>query len=198
MKLIITCAAVIAMAGFSLSTQAQKIKLVEGDLSPLKGQTTVNIDFTYDNMSVGKYKSEQDYIKDKKEEYNKKEAGKGDNWERAWIENRESMFQPKFIVLFEKYSDFKVKKDSKYTLIFHTMATEPGFNIGISSKPSDIDGELLLVETADKSKVLAKLTVENAKGRSFGGYDFDTGLRISEAYELAGKSIAKFIMDKLK
>lgn len=200
MKMIIKVAAIFLWAAFGLSAQAQRIKLVDGDLSPLKGESAVNLDFTYDNMRVGRYDKEQDYVNDKKEAYNKKEAGRGDSWAIAWVNDREARFEPGFIELFEKYSDFKVssKKEAKYTLVFHTMATEPGFNIGITSKPSDIDAELLLVETADKTKVLAKLSVDNIKGRSFAGYDFDTGLRITEAYQLAGKVIGKFIMDKVK
>jgi len=34
---------------------AQKIKLTEGNVSALKGQNSVNLEFTYDRVSVGKY-----------------------------------------------------------------------------------------------------------------------------------------------
>jgi hypothetical protein len=199
MKFIVTGAAVVVLAAFSLNTQAQKVKLTEGDLALLKGQTSVNVDFAYDHMSVGKYKTEDEYIKAKTEEYNKKEAGKGDTWAKHWVDDRESRFEPKFVELFEKYSEMKAssKKDAKYTLIVHTTSTEPGFNVGIVRKNSEIDVEVLLVETADKSKVLSKMTISNIPGRDAFGYDFDTGERISEAYEKCGKSVGKFIKDKI-
>jgi hypothetical protein len=189
--LAVTTVAVCNIAG------AQKIKLQEGDLSALKGQTTINIEFTYDNMRVGKFDKEADYIADRTATYNKKEAGKGDSWAKSWVNDREARFEPKFIELFEKYGSLTNKKASKYTLIFHTKGTEPGYNIGISSKPSDIDGEIFIVETDNRSNVIAKISVDNAKGRNFFGYDFDTGLRIAEAYEAAGKYVAKWIKDKV-
>lgn len=200
MKMLFNYAAAITLVLSTVNTQAQKIKITEGDLSALAGQTTVNIDFTYDNMSVGKFKKEQDYIDDRVVAYNKKEPGVGDTWATHWVDDRQSRFEPKFIELFEKYSDLKVssKKDAKYTLIVHTVSTEPGFNVGIMRKNSEIDLEVLLVETADKSKVMAKLVANNIPGRSFGGYDFDTGLRIMESYEMGGKAIGKFIRDKIK
>lgn len=192
-----TTAAIVAVTAISSVAGAQKFKLQEGDLAALKGQTTINIEFTYDNMRVGKFDNEADYIADRTATYNKKEAGKGDAWAKSWVNDREARFEPKFIELFEKYGDITNKKKSKYTLIFHTKATEPGFNIGITSKPSDIDGEAIIVETEDRSKVVAKISVDNAKGRNFFGYDFDTGLRIAEAYEAAGKHLAKWLKDKI-
>ena len=196
--MIFTYAAVIAFTLTTATTQAQKIKLTEGDLAALKGQTVVNIEFTYDNMMVGK-KKEADYIAEKTAEYNKKEAGKGDAWEVHWVDDRESRFEPKFIELFEKYSNMDVRsqKDAKYTLIVHTIFTEPGFNVGVMRKNAEIDVEVLVVDATDKSKVLAKIAADNIPGRNFSGYDFDTGLRIMESYEMGGKSIAKFILDKI-
>jgi hypothetical protein len=56
-----------------------------------------------------------------------------------------------------------------------------------------MNGEAWIVETANKSNVIAKISVERALGRTFGGYDFDTGERISEAYADAAKAIGNFI-----
>jgi hypothetical protein len=178
----------LSFAGFS-----QKIKTVEGDLAPLKNETKINIEFTYDEMSVGKYKKEQDYIDVKKEEYNKKEPGHGDRWAKAWVTDREGRFQPKFAQLFSENSDMVVTAKAKYTLIFHTTSTEPGYNIAISRKNAEIDGEVLIVETSNRNNVIAKLSVNNAPGKSVMGNDYDSGERISEAYAKAGKSLGKYI-----
>ena len=47
-----------------------------------------------------------------------------------------------------------------------------------------------LLKHANPSKVIAKINVENAKGRTFGGNDYDTGVRIAECYADAGKYLA--------
>ena len=68
----------VAIAVAPIVVNAQRIKLIEGDLSPLKGTTALNTEFTYDNLKVGDFKNEDDYIQKKKDDYNKKEAGRGD------------------------------------------------------------------------------------------------------------------------
>ena len=73
--------ALIAALSISTSSFAQKIKLIEGNIpADLKKEKSVNIEFSYENMSVGKFDKEQDYIAAKREEYNNKEAGRGDKW----------------------------------------------------------------------------------------------------------------------
>ena len=84
-----------------------------------------------------------------------------------------------------------VVKDAKYTMIVKTVSIEPGWNIGISRKNAEIDLEVWIVETANKSSKLASFTISNVPGGTAFGYDFDTGLRISEAYAKAGKSLGK-------
>lgn len=184
---------VITTACLSLTALAQKIKLKEGSLDVLKNETSINIEFTYDNMAVGKFDKEADYVNKKKTEYNAKEAGRGDRWEKAWIDDRKNRFEPNFIELFTKHSELADSKKAKYTLIFHTTFTEPGFNVYVTRKNASIDAEVLIVETANKSNVIAKLTLDNAPGRTFMGNDWDTGERISESYAKAGKSLGKYI-----
>jgi hypothetical protein len=184
---------VMTTACLSLTALAQKIKLKEGSLDVLKNETSINIEFTYDNMAVGKFDKEADYVNKKKTEYNAKEAGRGDRWEKAWIDDRKNRFEPNFIELFTKHSELADSKKAKYTLIFHTTFTEPGFNVYVTRKNASIDAEVLIVETANKSNVIAKLTLDNAPGRTFMGNDWDTGERISESYAKAGKSLGKYI-----
>ena len=73
-KFIPALGGILLAATLSLPLSAQKLKLTEGKLDVLKGQTEVNTEFTYDNIKVGKYDKEEDYIKDKTADYNKKEA----------------------------------------------------------------------------------------------------------------------------
>jgi hypothetical protein len=190
---------ILAMLSISLGVSAQKIKLIEGDLSPLKGQKSVNTEFVYDGMTVTtKNRPEDEYLADKTAEYNKKEAGKGDKWAAAWKEDRKTRFEPQFRELFTKHSEMSSVSDEKatYTLIFKTTSTETGYNIGISKRPAYIDGELSVVETANKSKVIAKISILNVVGSQFGGFDFETGARLQECYAKAGKELGAFIRKK--
>lgn len=199
MKFMKTIAAVFLMALLYQNTTAQRIKLDEGNLSPLKSEKTLNVEFVYDNMKVGKYDKEEEYIAKKKEEYNKKEASKGDAWAQNWVNDRDARFEPKFNELFEQSSNMTAgkNKNAKYTLIFKTTFTEPGFNIAVMRRNAEINGEAWIVETANKSNVIAKISVDRALGRTFGGYDFDTGGRIAEAYADAGKALGKFVRNNL-
>ena len=191
MKILKHATALLAISLFSFHANAQRVKNTSGNEGILKTESAINIEFVYDNLSVGKYHNEQDYIKAKTEEYNKKEPGKGDSWARNWENDKESRFEPKFIELFKINSGMSVMTEAKYTLIFKTLSIEPGYNIGISRKNAEIDAEVWIVETANKTNKLATFTISNVPGGTAFGYDFDTGLRISEAFANAGKKLGK-------
>jgi outer membrane lipopolysaccharide assembly protein LptE/RlpB len=177
---------------FAGTVNAQKIKLISGSLDAVKTETSLNTEFTYDaNMQVGK-KTEKAYVSEKKSDLNKKEAGRGDMWAMDWVGDRKTKFEPKFNELLTD-NGFNVQSTAKYTVIFHTIATEPGFNVYMMKKNAEIDAEVTIVETANKSNVIAKISVMNAPGRTFWGGDFDTGVRIQECYATAGKYLAKFL-----
>lgn len=200
MKKMLLGAAVILFSAVSLNVQAQKIKLVNGDLGVLAGQNEINTEFVYDGMAVGKFKTEEEYIAKKTEEYNKKEAGKGDSWAKSWKADRQARFEPKFNELFGESSGMTSggSPKAKYTMIVKTIFTEPGFNVGIWRENASINLEISIVETANKGKALAEITVMKALGRTFGGFDFDTGVRLAEAYADAGKALGKFVKSKSK
>ncbi|MBO9733109.1 MAG: hypothetical protein J7623_30995 [Chitinophaga sp.] len=200
MKLIPRTLSLVTLLAIGVSASAQKIKLVEGSLGVLKGQTQMNVIYNYDSLGVGKFANEADYIEKKVTEYNKKEPGRGDSWVKAWKSDRARRFEPKFNDLFNEYGDLKLgkSKKAKYTLILKTTFVEPGWNIGISRKKASVNTEALIVPNEDLTKVLARVTITKAPGGTFGGYDFDTGTRIAESYAITGKKLAKFIKKKAK
>ena len=91
-----------------------------------------------------------------------------------------------------------VNKDAKYTMIFNTKALEPGYSIGVSKRNAGIDGTVTIVETANRTKILAKLMVERPEENKFRGAAFDAGSRIADAYYLSGQKVAKFIKKNMK
>lgn len=165
--------------------KAQKVKLESGNLKALASVSAINVEYDYSQMSVGKYK---------------KEEGRGEQWEQAWIADRSNRFQPQFEELFEKHSGKEIGAypEAKYTMIFKTTRTEPGYNIGISRKNAEIDAIVYIVETANRNKVIATFRVTKSPGRTFGGYDYDTGTRLQESYAAAGKALGNYIKKKAK
>jgi hypothetical protein len=195
----------VALQGFG-----QKVKLEEGDLSPLKSEKTLAFAFTYDSMSMGGghghppgpghshgQQTEAEYVAKHTEDYNKKSPGKGDEWAKAWKDDRETLYEPGFTKEFEKYGALQPDPKSKYTLIFKTTITEPGFNIGFMRHNAEISGVAWIVETGNKSHVIAKISVTNSPGGSFFENDYATDERISTAYSEAGRGLGYYIKGKL-
>lgn len=196
-KISLTLALCLGVASLSF---AQKLKLFSGELDFLKGQKTINVQYDYSNMGVGKYEQEEDYVTDKVNDYNKKEAGKGDEWKKNWVADRAERYEPKFEELMNKELEkdgiqFGNYPDAEYTLILRTTFTEPGFNVGVARKNAYTDLEAVFIPTGS-SKEMAAISIENSPGRGGMGYDFDTGYRIQESYAKAGKELAQFLKKK--
>lgn len=179
--------------GMVALSNAQKIKILQGDLKPLQNEEFINVKFVYDNMQVGQM-TEEAYLAKKVAEFNEKEAGRGDRWLISWKDDRAALFEPKFIELFNKSGDIVINNSpQKYTMIFHTTFTEPGFNIGIARANAYINAVVSVVETENPDNLIAKVQILNAPGRGSTGLDFATGPRIMEAYAVSGKQLAKTI-----
>ncbi len=184
---------------FATSVHAQKREVISGNLKELKGQTSYNIMFTYDDMLIGDGKKEKEYLLEKKRSWDEKEPGRGSAFVTQWFNDRERYYEPTFIKGFEKYSRIKLNdRDAQYTLIFKTTRTEGGWNIGITSHFGEIDGELLVVETADKNNVVAIISFRDISGKNAFGGDFEMTTRIQSAYEKAGMWLGDYIRKKTK
>ncbi len=196
MKKLITSALVIV---FAMSCAfAQKVKVESGDLSFLKETDSFNVEFVYsDDMKVGRG-TEKDYIKKKRAKAEEKEPGSGDKWEAAWLADREEHYEPMFLELLGKYLG---KKDvdcifdpsNKIKMIVTTTFIEPGYNIGIHSRPAFINLDIKFVEI-DSNKELAKMSLKKSPGTP----SYDAGVRVGEAYAKAGKTLAKVLIKKAK
>ena len=187
----------IALLTFTVNVQAQKLKFSEGDekLSFLAGQTEVNLEFSYENMNVGKI-TEAEYKAEKIKKYNEKQPGKGDKWAEKWENSRVSTYEPMFDelinkILFKKKTGAivsKGKSGAKYTLIVRTTMQEPGFNSYVMKVNPSANYEMTFVETATK-KVVAKAELMRVAGVvvNDNDFDFDPSNRIKECYAKAGK-----------
>ncbi len=168
-------------------------------LSFLKGQKKLLCKYVYDDMRVGK-KTEKDYIEGNKAKLNGKEAGRGDKWETMWFEDRENRFEPKFEDLFNKGVEKRDVvagsgyTDAEYTMTIKTTWTEPGYFVGVSSRPAYISGTIVFTKTGS-DKVLAEIEFLKAPGNSVGA-TWDTGERIKESYAKLGKTLSAYLAKK--
>ncbi len=178
-------------------------KCTDGDktLSFLRGVKSINIEYTYDSMFVGK-KHEADYVSEKVAAYNKKQSGKGDRWAEKWVSNRASIYEPMFEelinkVLFKEKTGMtagKDKSDAKYTLVVHTDMTEPGFNAVVMKVDPSCNFDFYWIEK-ESGKVMAKGYLDKVPGHVVfdSDYDFDPSNRIKECYAKVGKEVGKYI-----
>ena len=185
---------------FPFDSQAQKVALKSGSLDALSTLSEIRVEYTYDNMMVGKYK-EEDYLEKKVKEYNDKEAGKGDEWKLDWVNDRTARFQPRFQETFDNMFiftgvDFQCNPDVTgiEKMVFHTTFTEPGYNIYMSSKIASINAEVIFYDAAGAE--MAKVTITNSPGSGIFELDYDTGTRIQDAYANAGRALAAFILEE--
>ncbi len=181
-------------------TMFAQCKLVSGNVSVLKGQSVINLQYDYSRMAVGKFKNSDDYVASRTADMNKKKQGDGDRWAESYKNDRTARFQP----MFEKNLNQIVGKfnvtckenatDAKYTLIIRTTFTEPGYNIGISRQNAWIKMEVDLVETSNPGTVLASMLMKREDSANMMGYDYDTGGRIQSAYDRGGDHLGAFLV----
>lgn len=200
MKKFIFLLIVCVVLSFSHSLHAQKVTLKSGSLDFISSLTELRVEYTYDNMMVGKL-TEADYIAKKVKEYNEKEPGKGDQWQEDWVSDRTARFQPKFHGAFNTLCtfaavNFKIDPDagSTYKMVVHTTFTEPGFNIYMTSKNASINADVIFYDGSGAE--VAKVIITNSPGSGIFELDYDTGTRIQDAYANAGRSLGALVLEE--
>ncbi|MEX2483125.1 MAG: hypothetical protein WED10_01105 [Brumimicrobium sp.] len=183
---------------------AQKVKVESGNYKFLKGESEINVEFDYSNLTLMKDNlTEEKYVEDRKNELNKKEAGKGDAWEKEWNAAKEDIWEPKFlelvnIVISKKKKDLKFDKDlssAKYTLIVEVKWIYPGWDVVVSKKPAELNTVLKFVETENKDNVVLELSSEKAPGAQYGS-QFSNETRIGESFAKTGKTLGGLVFKK--
>jgi hypothetical protein len=184
---------------FSLSTYGQKIKLLEGNFTALKGQQSFDLKFTYDHMIIGENTPEEKFLEKKEHDWNLKEQERGKAFVTQWYVDREGLYEPAFVDEFEGNSKIRtLEKEAKYTLIVKTTRTEGGWDGGVMTHPGEIDGELWIVESGNESSVPVKIGFYGIYGKVSNGGDFEMTTRIESAYKSAGRLLGMYLQRKIK
>ena len=87
----------------TLSVTAQDFQEERGNLSFLKDQKVVNVEFKYDHLRLMKDNvTEKEYVDERREFLNNRNKGEGDNWLKKWEGARETFWEPKFLDLMRR------------------------------------------------------------------------------------------------
>jgi len=185
----------------STTIYAQKLKIKEGSFKNLKDIKEYTLVFDYTDVQIPKYDSEEDFLKDKMDKREKKEAGSGEVFKKSWFADREERYEPKFIESFNKrFEDGIVKvnkgENSKYTMLIKTTLMYAGYNVGAWRQNAKIEATITIFETSNPDEILFSGDYTKIEGKGAMGYDFNSGYRISEAYAKLAKEFAKNLKKK--
>ncbi len=169
---------------------AQKGKVVQGKWKSLDGIEQFDLEFDYSNVKIPEFDKEEDYITQKMKEKDEDEPGQGEIWKQKYFADREDHFEPKFIESFNKRGDQKVSKssdDSQYILKVIITNSYNGWNVGVMRKAARIDATIIIHKKEDDTPIFM-VNYENVKGADAMGFDFESHIRVAEAYAKLAKS----------
>jgi hypothetical protein len=181
------------LASFCLHAQKRAIlKITNGSLDFLKEQKVLLVTYDYNNMSVGKFVKEEDYINMKVAKADSIQSGKGDEWKKEWFDRRSADYEPSFEESFNKYMRIgltcsKNANNAAYIMDVHTVFTDVGFFAGITGKVSFISAKITFSQ-ASSGEELAVIYADKCPG---------TGYYVKDAYASLGKKLAKWLNENL-
>ena len=172
--------------------QAQKVK---GDLSVLKGQTKVNVEFVYDGVTYDG-DSEAKFFKDNK--------GHDDfeQWKKDWTSTfRTDLWEVGFLKdLNKEIKGIRMEAgknaDATYTLKVKITDIDPGSFAGPFSQPSKLTGEVYVMKTGSSESAA---TISFSK--IYGNANVMTPViehRVKFAFEELGETIGETLKKKVK
>lgn len=185
---------------FLLSTSitfSQKANVTKGDWSDLKGISEYNLEFDYSDLEIPKFDSEEAFLEDKMAKRDEKEPGTGQKFKESWFSDRENYYEPRFIETFnDRYKDGLVKVDrdlgsAEYTMKIHTTFIYPGYNVGVVRKNSKLEVTLSVYKNDAPNDVIFEVDYTKIEGAGNGGYDFNSGQRIADAYIIFARALVK-------
>ncbi|MFL0353040.1 hypothetical protein [Xanthomarina sp. GH4-25] len=192
---------------FLLSTSimfSQKANVTKGDWDNLKGISEYTLVFDYSDLEIPKFDSEEAFLEDKMAKRDEKEPGTGEKFKESWFSDRENFYEPRFIETFnDRYKDGLVKVDrdlgsAEYTMKIHTTFIYPGYNVGVVRKNSKIEVTLSVYKNDSPDDVIFEVDYTKIEGAGSGGYDFNSGQRIADAYIIFARALTKHMYKNTK
>ncbi len=183
-----------------MSGTAQTIHWEKNEIaSSIKKGDTLKIVYDYSKMKVDTFSSEQSFIALTVEKYNLREPGRGNKWKNDWVSDRVNMFQPRFETLFRKHLQKKAAycvtcQNADIVIVVRTTRTSLGYSnhliYSMFSWAAECDFEINIYKGNNFKEPIAIGFLERARGQDYGGYYYETGIRITEAYARVARAIA--------
>jgi hypothetical protein len=182
---------------YAFNLRCQKVELVSGNPKLFRDVKFFYLTFDYSDLVVGKYGDEQAYIDYMKDDAERRKKGSSEEWLKKWYEDRVNFYQPKFIELFDEYSDKDVKSFSnlsnqKFELNLHTKFIDPGFNRNAKRAPALINVIVTISEIGNRENALI-ISMTDVPGNEVMGSYYPDYRRIAEAYAKCGKELAYYM-----
>ena len=188
-KISIITVALISLFIFAACGSMVAFKKGDNTKGYLQGVKKIGLKFDYSKTAVGKFSTEEEYIKKKEED------GKADFREK-WETQKTTIFIPKFESLINEYSKEKgievgTKVEGDLNMVVYVTHMEPGWNIGISRRDAMINLEIEIFKKGETEPVVV-YEMKNVPGYGAAGFDFDAGYRLGQCFAKAGKELGAF------
>jgi len=161
----------------------------------------MNIEFRFDNMTIGKFNSEKEYIDYYVKDHNKKNPGSGEKWSQEWNTNTREKYPQVFIDQIntktsKRGMNFSQKNsDATYTMIVKTVQVSQlmGARNSFAEKQEvKLVMEISIVETKNPNNEIAKISVTKISGTGYG-----LPMCMQDAFSSAGLETGAFITKQL-
>jgi len=193
-KIILSSLAVL----MTMTMFSQKGKVLEGDWKSISDIQKYDLEFDYSNVAIPEFEKEIDYINQKIKEKEEDEPGTGEIWKQKYFSDRENHFEPKFATSFNKRDDQKVSKDfddATHIMKVVVNSSYNGWNVGVMRKAARIDATISVYNKADNNQIFS-VAYEDVRGADALGYDFESHVRVAEAYAKLAKSFMRDLKKK--
>lgn len=194
-KIILSSLAVL----MTMTMFSQKGKVLEGEWKSLSGINQFDLEFDYSNVEIPEFDKEIDYINQKMKEKEEDKLGTGKVWKEKYFADRANYFEPKFIESFNKRDDQKVSKsfdDEDHIMKVFITRSYNGWNVGVMRKAARIDANISIYKRGNHAPIFS-VAYEDVKGADALGYDFESHVRVAEAYAKLAKSFMKDFKKKV-
>lgn len=166
-------------------------KILTGSYENLKNITSYDVIFDYKGQKIAHFETEEDFLKDK---MGKREDEKAEAFKERWFNDREAIYEPKFIAYFNKrMKNASVGKNTgaPYTMHIKTTWIYPGYNVFVGVEEAKLSCILTIYESAHPNNVLLKIEYTKLPGIEPTEHSYDPGHRIAGAYEKLAKTFTK-------
>ena len=169
------------------SVYGQKNAIVSGSIDFMKLEKTFKVEFSYDEMAVGNYKTEAEYIEYKK-------SKKGEDFVEKWAIKKKALWEPYFIKGLNKKIGklgYKIsaESNSKYKFLVKPFFVEEGAEFFDEGVAAIVRLQIFVIEIESNKQVAEFRIVGNAEGSQIGGG--------ADAFKDAGIDLGKLILDML-